>query len=110
RNLLANAVVSYQILEGLELKSNLGFTSMLFRDRNTFPSTATNPALGLTSAIARIQMNSNEVGSWIVEPQASYYRSIGKGRLSAIVGSTFQEQISEQMIQVGIGFSSDALI
>lgn len=110
RNLLANAVVSYELLEGLQLKSSVGFNSMLFRDRNMFPSSTVNPALGLTPAIARLQMNTNEVGSWIVEPQASYYRSIGKGKLSAIVGSTFQQQISEQMIQVGVGFSSDALI
>lgn len=109
-NLLSNAVLSYKILNGLEIKSSMGFNTVQFRDRNMFPSKATNPAFGLTPAISRLQINTQEVKSWIAEPQLLYSRAISKGKLSSIIGTTFQEQISEQTLQVGVGFSSDALI
>lgn len=108
--LLGNAVISYKISDDFEFKSNVGFNSVHFKDRNMFPSTAVNPALGLTSSISRLQFNNNEIKFWITEPQLSYKRNIGKGKLSVLAGTTFQEQISEQIVQIGVGFSSDALI
>lgn len=109
-NLIGNTVLRYRLLKDFEVSTNLGLNTIRFKDRNMFPSTVVNPVYGLTPAISRLQMNTNEINSWIVEPQLTYQKSIGKAKFSSILGSTFQEQISEQIVHIGVGFSSNALI
>ncbi|RYE52136.1 MAG: SusC/RagA family TonB-linked outer membrane protein, partial [Sphingobacteriales bacterium] len=109
-NLVSNVVLSYEILDGLELKSNFGFTTLNHNGTNTAPNTMQNPSSGLGSDISSIYLAHSARKSWIIEPQLSWKRKIGPGKLEVLLGSTFQNQRSSQLNQYGRGFSSNSLI
>lgn len=109
-DLIANSVLSYQLLPSLTLKSSLGYTQTNHLETRTAPSTLYNPAFGLGPAFSALFLTTTQRQSWIVEPQVQYKKAIGEGVFEALVGSTFQQQYSSRMTQYGIGFSSNALL
>src|SRR5258708_2927036 len=61
-------------------------------------------------AYSNLFISSGEGKGWIIEPQLTYHRIIGKGAVDALVGTTFQDNSSNQFANLYQGFSSDALI
>lgn len=109
-DLVANSVLGYRILDGLEFKANLGYTSLKNDESRTYPSTMYDPAYQVGAEYSNIYLNSVARRSWTVEPQLNWKRRFGKSKLEALTGTTFQQQQSAALMQVGIGFSSNALI
>lgn len=109
-DLVANALVSYELLPGLEVKSSLGFTSLKNDEMRTTPSTIYNPALGLTSQNSSLFTSSVARKSWIIEPQLSWTRQFNKLQLIALVGATAQSVTNNNLQQYGSGFTSNSLI
>ncbi|MBW4361050.1 SusC/RagA family TonB-linked outer membrane protein [Flavobacterium taihuense] len=107
-DLIANSVLSYEWVEGLVLKSSFGYSDLRHDETNTQPSTMYNPAYGLGSEASLIFENKTNRQSWIVEPQISWNRKMGSGKMETLVGSTFQEQTSDQLVTMGSGFSSNS--
>lgn len=109
--LMANAVVSYTVLPQLELKTSLGFNSYYLDAYKTLPSGARNPSLGFTAEnYSSLTTNSAQRESWIVEPQLQWENGWGATKLSLLVGTTFQQETTEQFVQVGRGFPNDQLL
>lgn len=108
-NLISNVVLSYEFIDGLFVKTNLGFNEFEMQDRSVRPTSYYDPAQNRTPSSTRAEFNNSEIKSWIVEPQIGWNKKLGKGHLSTLIGASFQETIGEQLVQRGIGFSSDAL-
>jgi TonB-linked SusC/RagA family outer membrane protein len=109
-DLISNLVLSYQIVNGLELKSNFGFTTLHHNGTNTAPNTMQNPSFGSGSESSTIYFARSARKSWIVEPQLSWKRQIGPGKFELLFGGTFQDRKGSQFNQYGRGFSSNSLI
>jgi TonB-linked SusC/RagA family outer membrane protein len=109
-DLVANTVLSYQILPDLTIKSSLGYTSLSTVETRTSPSTLFNPANNITSARSGIYVNNTNRSSWIVEPQMNWQKDLGAGKLDVLLGATFQNQTTSKLFQSGDGFSSNSLI
>lgn len=109
-DLTANAVLSYNILENLQIKSSFGYTDLRNNENMTQPSTMYNPSFGLGSEISGISTNLTLRSSWIAEPQINWGFNLGKGRMQILLGGTFQSQTSNRLFQSGYGFSSNSLI
>ena len=109
-DLLANTVLSYEIAPALILKSSFGYTDLRHTESRISPSTIYNPSYGIGSAYSGIYLNNSNRSSWIVEPQINWEKELGKGKLSMLVGGTFQNQHSSRLFQSGTGFSSNSLI
>lgn len=108
-NLLSNMLLSYQILPGLLIKSNMGFNSVQVDEINKYPVTSFNPSYGITKGSAYFA--SNNIRSWIIEPQLEYSKSVGKkGRLKALLGATFQQNITDAQRLNASGYTNDALL
>jgi TonB-linked SusC/RagA family outer membrane protein len=110
RNLIANSVLSYKILEGLELSTNLGYNLSDLIETQVNPHTMLNPAYGLTSEFSNAIKNETTRNSWIVEPQINASRKIGISKINATIGSTFQEQNKGQISLLAFGFTNDYFI
>jgi len=110
KSLIANGVISYMLADGLEIKTNLGYTMSNLKEIKTSPHIMYNPAFGLTSAISNSQTNHSNRSSWIFEPQLDYTTKLGNGILQATLGTTFQERTGEQYVVLASGFSSNNLI
>lgn len=107
-NLMANAVLSYEIWPGLQVKASLGYNNMLTNDLQPNPRRSYNPAFGTFPASVRFGNGSSK--GWILEPQANYQRRVGKGQLTALLGTTFQQEIRSQEGVVAAGYTNDALL
>lgn len=109
-NLMANTVIAYKLLKGLEFKNNLGYNRSVLIEKKLNPHTIYNPAWGLTSAYSHIFKNDGNRDSWIIEPQLDGAYRLGKGELNVTLGATFQEQNMDQFSILASGFANDAFI
>lgn len=107
-NLIVNTTISYQLLDGLEFKSNLGYTELLLKENRVSPAASLNPFQGLE---ASSDFGENSIKTWIIEPQLHYQLSTERyGTLNFLVGSTFQQNLGNNQVLFTTGYSSDALL
>lgn len=109
-NLLANAVIGYEILPDLTIKSSFGYTNLQSNALIAVSALSTQPEyLDFINPRSGNYSTSN-TNTWIVEPQLTYNRQISKGKLEALLGSTFQQTNNSQVQLAATGFISDAVI
>ncbi len=108
-NLIANATLSYQVIPGLELKSSFGYNKLL---SNEIYGYGINHLTAAQKAFAQrtAEFNSASISSWIIEPQLTYKRNIGIGKLDGLLGSTFQQENRDRQKLRATGFTSDQAI
>lgn len=109
-DLLANAVLSYEIIPGFEFKTNFGFTDLKNNEVRVMPSTMYNPAYGIGSSESILLTNTTLRQSWIIEPQLHWSRTFTNGKIDILLGATAQQQKSNRLYQMGYGFASNSLI
>lgn len=109
-DLFVNGLLSYALTPNLIAKTSFGFTDTRFNDSRTQPSTMYDPASELGSEFSFIDVNTTSRKSWIIEPQLSWSKKIGKGKTEIFIGATYQQQTADQLVQEAIGFSSNSLI
>jgi len=108
-NLNSNLKISYQLLPGLNLSSGFGYSKYNTRQYNANPSSSYNP-----TALAYIQSSANfgntDQETLIIEPQLSYNRTLGRGKLDVLAGGTYKKNSNDQTTLTGTGYSSDDLL
>lgn len=109
-NLMGNGNISYEILNGLQLKVNAGYTREEMNQAWIDPATKTMPPPSNIASQSSTNNATSVYTDWIVEPQLSYQRKISRGSLEALVGSTFQQDIHTSEEITASDFTSDALI
>jgi TonB-linked SusC/RagA family outer membrane protein len=87
-NLLANTGVHYMLLPGLDVKVSLGYNRINVEGATIAPPSAFNPATVFTTTST---LNNNYIKTYIAEPQINYSHTWGKGKLTALLGGTWQE-------------------
>lgn len=109
-DLIANGMLSYQLLPSLELRSSFGYTDLRNAERTATPSTMFDPAFGVSSMLSSLIVSGANRTSWIAEPQLNWIGSFGKAKVTLLVGGSFQSQSGSQLSQYAEGFSSNSLI
>ena len=109
-DLLANALLSYDIGEGFTAKCSFGYINLNQQQVNSQPNTIYNPAYGLGSERSIIYTNDVNRSSWIIEPQLNWTHTIGKATLDALAGTTFQQQKGDKLLNSALGFPNNSLI
>jgi len=108
-NLISSAMVGYQLLPGLELKSTFGYTYQQSDEMILNPLVTW--AKEYQPFIPRFaSYGNNNANSWIIEPQVNYSHSIGKGKLDVLAGMTIQQNNSKGIQLYGVGFNSDQVM
>lgn len=110
KDLIANTLLSYELLPGLLLKSSMGYTDLSTIETRISPSTIYNPAYNVTSDRSALFNNTTSRSSWIIEPQINWEKESAIGKIRVLVGSTFQQQTTNMLVQGANGFSSNSLI
>ncbi|WP_417369102.1 SusC/RagA family TonB-linked outer membrane protein [Gelidibacter japonicus] len=104
---IANVYLSYEVLEGLQLRTSFGYTDYFTDEARKLPARSYKPAANPQNRSAHLNTNRS---SWIVEPQLTYNTRFGKFEGDFILGSTLQaENFSRQSLQ-GMGYASESLI
>lgn len=106
-NLIANANLKYTILPGLNAKANFGYTNTRLDQVATTPASSQNPANNPTSSATFTNLNAQ---NWIIEPTLDYVKKIGQGDLTALIGTSFQQNTSNGLSLFGSNYSNEALL
>lgn len=111
RNLIANGVLSYEVVPGLILRSSLGYNSRQFRQSQIIPYTALDPVIFDDPKTSRSHSyGNNNISTWIVEPQLQYGAEFLGGKFEALVGTTIQTTEQKAESYSTTGYSSDELL
>ncbi len=108
-NLVSNAVLSYTIIPGLDIKTSFGYTDMKLSDYTPFPLSIYPPEQRAYNSLYSEFANST-ANSWIIEPQITYRRNISKGKLNLLFGGTRQQNQADETSLYGFGYSSAQLM
>lgn len=104
----SNAVLGYKILPGLELKTTAGYNTTTLDQYSNNPISAQNPA---NAPKGNATFGVNTTSTWIAEPQLSYIRHLGNyGKISLLLGGTWQGTTGKSSIIRGSGYTNDLLI
>ncbi|AYB32023.1 SusC/RagA family TonB-linked outer membrane protein [Chryseolinea soli] len=107
-NLISSLSLKYQIIPGLFVKSNLGFTDTQVKEFSAFPIGTTNPAYGINTAISVFSTGS--IRTWNVEPQIEYSRPFAKAVLNVLIGTTFLQNRQLGNDVEAYGYTSNAVL
>jgi hypothetical protein len=73
------------------------------------PIISVKPERRPSAARSALYGNTN-ASTWIIEPQASYNRTLGKGKLEVLLGSTIQQGTGNTRYLSGYGYNSDLVL
>ena len=110
KNLVVNTSLSYEIIDGLRVRTTLGYTNLNTDESGLTKLSSFDPAAVADGATASALFSDGNSETWIVEPQLDYSRKISKGRLNVLLGTTFQRDVRERQFIAGRGYTNDALI
>ncbi|WP_207515236.1 SusC/RagA family TonB-linked outer membrane protein [Longitalea luteola] len=109
KNLVANAILSYKLIPGLQFSSSVGYTDL--RSDLYFPTRLESERPeNRNNSTRNVSFGNRSMGSWIIEPQLSYIGNIGKGKIEGLLGTTIQKSTSQSLTVNGSGFASDMLM
>ena len=108
-NWTGNINVSYEIISGLRIKSLVGYSQLQSDETAINPIAGINPFLP-TEPFGRSSFSNNAVRTWILEPKLEYARQIDKHEFVVLIGTTFQETITDRELVIASGYTSDALL
>lgn len=109
-SLIANTSMSYQLPYGFIAKGSFGFTDLRHQESRSNPSSVYDPIYLATPQLSSIYFNNTDRQSWIAEPQLQWQRLLGKVKLDVLAGGTFQNQVTNRLVQQGSGFTSNSLL
>jgi TonB-linked SusC/RagA family outer membrane protein len=107
-NLGTNLVLKYNLLKGLDIKTNLGYSKTDMTQVVTRPLSSLNPLFAGTATGGTASYVYNYTNNYIIEPQIDYSTKIWKGTLNALAGGSYQYKQSRMPYSTtASGFSSD---
>ena len=106
-NFLFSSNLQYEIFKGLQARVNLGYSRIWLDQRSENPASAQNPS-GNTNNQARF-VNSS-IDNIIIEPQLEYNYSFSQGSLEALIGTSFQDNVSETTSLTGQNYAYEDLL
>jgi TonB-dependent starch-binding outer membrane protein SusC len=108
-NLISNAIISYEIVPGLVIKSSFGYNSILTNEILRSPASIYAPEIR-PYVPNTTQFLTNRINSWIIEPQIQYLRKISQGDLEIMAGATITQQNSDQENIKAYGFNNELIM
>jgi len=99
--------VGYELTRGLTLSGNLGYSTSHNNQVQIYPISSLNPENNPTGS-ADFGNNNNQ--NTIIEPQLDYTGRIAKGKITALVGGSYQTVTQDGNAISGSGYVNDNLL
>ena len=113
RNLIINTNLSYELMPGISLSTNLGLTDLAGSDKAKETIASKSPVYENGQRIPTTggaQFADNKRTSWIIEPKASLIKQWGDHKVNALIGATWQQNVTSNRLTTGTKYISDALL
>jgi len=108
QSLLGNALLSYELTKGLQLKTTLGYNSLVSDQVSIGPLEAAPPESRADMGGATAAYMNNRAVSWIIEPQLTYQDHYTFGNVNYLLGATIQQRNSSSRSFYGQGYPTSA--
>ena len=103
----SNLNIRYELFKGVQLKTSGGFGNIQSNQTLLVPIRAQNPKVNPKGSGTH---SITGVTNFIIEPQLEYNRFLGKGKLNALIGGSWQNNKTSYNRAVGTGYTNDALL
>ena len=111
RNLNTNLNTSYQLIDNIVLRTNIGYNRSDLDDSQLNPHTIRNPSFGATSQQSNMTKNSGQHEGWLIEPQLdANFNLTASSKLSVLVGGTLNSQTTTKLVIMANGFTDNQLM
>ncbi|MFV0225201.1 SusC/RagA family TonB-linked outer membrane protein [Empedobacter falsenii] len=111
RNLNTNLNTSYQLMDNIVLRSNVGYNRSDLDDTQLNPHTIRNPSFGATSQQSNMTKNSGQHEGWLIEPQLdANFNLTASSKLSVLIGGTLNSQTTTKLVIMASGFTDNQLM
>jgi TonB-linked SusC/RagA family outer membrane protein len=108
-NLFSNLNFSYILSQGLEIKTNAGYSHINSDFNGQIPLEAFRPDYRSFSTPNAVFGHSTSK-TWIIEPQINFKRTYGASRFEALLGGTLQDYQQSNLSLTGTGYVNDLLL
>jgi TonB-linked SusC/RagA family outer membrane protein len=98
--------LSYELLPGLKLSANTGYSRSAVKEYTTDPLAAQSPA----APVATASFAGSTYQTINIEPQIDYNRLVGRGVLNLTAGGTYRKNTFYSNTMTGQGYTDDALL
>src|SRR5699024_1398109 len=105
-----NGNITYKLVEGLYLKLNMGFNNLEQSDKQISYIKNFNPVFPASVRRNTNNMQLYSVSNVVVEPHVHYSNTFKKHDISSLIGYTFQNNGSENVVLRGQGYFSDSQV
>ncbi|WP_316828126.1 SusC/RagA family TonB-linked outer membrane protein [Pedobacter miscanthi] len=107
-----NGTLGYRIIKGMLFKTTAQYSRFQFNSTNLRTEASQWPAqFAFSGPNARASdFGKRSTTTLNIEPQLTYERNLGPGRLTALLGATFQETEQEGNVLYATGYLDDALM
>ena len=109
-SLSSNLNIKYELFPGFDFSSHFGYSTMGMDQSIIIPSSSLTPSQAAISSNRSNTLANTDLMTWIVEPQFSFKKPIGKGELEAFLGTSFQERLNGSGGITGSDFPTDQQI
>lgn len=107
QQLSANLLFNYRMSKTLVLRMSAGYSTFSTREQSSTPRSAIAPD---NATLASSLFANSDRLNWIMEPQAEYTTRIGRGKLQALAGTSFQQRSANNFTASGSGYTNDLLL
>ena len=107
-NLNGNVLTSYKIVEGIELKANIGYNKIQSETMMPQPAVSKDPSSA--TPLGSNSFGNTNLRSFLFEPQVVFSKNLGPGKLTALVGSTIQSRTTTSTGITVSNYYNDLLI
>jgi len=106
-NLLGSMKLGYRIVDSLSFLLSAGINRYRDNENSQFPTIARNPDSD-SASFGAATFGTQEIKSYIVEPQVDYTNTFKFGKISALIGTTWQYSSNTNMVLDGRGYTDDS--
>ena len=108
-NLLSNLRLTYNLGNGLEIKSSFGYSNLISGELTKNLINGFNPVTWSYVSLFSYHTDTRRK-SWIIEPQLTYNKQFGDFNVNGIVGLTLQNNQDNYLTMEGTGYNDDSLV
>lgn len=103
----SNMDIKYEVFKGLTASSQIGYGTTHLTNNQNQPIISLDPT---TNPKGSAQFGNTNYSTVIFEPQLQYSNTLGKGKLSSLLGGSFQSTSFNGNVISGLGYVNDNLI
>lgn len=107
KTLTSSLNIFYELMNGLQIGTLLGYNNGRNNTRNMAPISSLNP---LDNPTGYMDMGFSDNQNWNIEPQLNYTRPLGPGTLSVFLGGTLTSNTANSQTTIGQGYDDDNLL